>query len=231
MTASSLRICVRRAAGDDLAEVEHHDLVADAQHEAHVVVDEQDGHALARAARAGARRARRSRRCPGRRRARPSAPAAGAGRARGRRRRACGGRGESSVGRRSATSVEPAQLERPVDVVARVLADRQQQVAQRLQHAHALAGDEQVLLDREVVEQLDALPRAHEAAARALVRAQARDVLAVEGDACRCDGRVVAGERVDRRRLAGAVGADQADDRARRDRRGRRRRRRSRRRR
>ncbi len=81
---------------------------------------------------------------------------------------------------RSATSVEAAELERPVDVVARVAADRQQQVAQRLQHAHALAGDEQVLLDREVVEQLDALEGAHETAARAQVRAQRGDVLPLE---------------------------------------------------
>ena len=36
---------VGRAEGDDLAEVEHVDVVARAHHEAHVVLDEQDGEA------------------------------------------------------------------------------------------------------------------------------------------------------------------------------------------
>src|SRR4051794_16019913 len=133
--------------------------------------------------------------------------------ARGERRAAAGGAlprgGRGAVG-------PPPQAERTVGVLAGAPADRQQQVAQRPQDTHPLAGDEQVLLDREVVEERAALPGAGEAAAGALVRAQAGDVVTVGPPPPR-RGRGVAGRGVDRRLLAGAVGADRADDRARLD--------------
>ena len=117
-------------------------------------------------------------------------------------------------GQAVATSVSPQQLERPVDGVARVLPDRQQQVAQRRRHAHALAGDEQVLLDGEVVEQLDATGRCARGRGGRAGAGAARVMSSPSKVTVPRDGRVVAGQRVDRRRLAGAVGADQADDRA-----------------
>ena len=99
----------RRAAGDDLAEVEHDDLVADAEHEAHVVVDEQHGHAPS----GSARRCR-----PSSSLSSVSRPAAGSSistrrgrwRARGRRRRACAGRGRArSAGGRRRRSARAAR--------------------------------------------------------------------------------------------------------------------------
>src|SRR3954471_10145334 len=202
-----------RSLRDHAPEVEHHDVVADAEHEAHVVIDEQHGHARVgqcaqMAAELGALVGVQS----GGGLIHQHEPWA--------LRERAGDADELApsvreLGREAAADVgQPAQLERPVDGVARVLADRQQEVAQRGQHPHALAGDEQVLLDRQVVEQLDRLERAHEPAPRSHVRAQAGDVVSVERDAA-ARGRVIAGERVDRRRLAGAVGADQADDLAR----------------
>ena len=78
-----------------------------------------------------------------------------------------------------------------------------------------MRGDEQVLADRQVVEQLDRLPRAREPAPRPRVRRQAGEVVAVELDAAPAADE--AGDRVDERRLARAVRADQPDELARAD--------------
>ena len=52
-----------------------------------------------------------------------------------------------------------------------------------------MGGDGEVLAHRQVVEQLDRLPRAGETAPRARVRRQPGDVVAVELDAARGCGR------------------------------------------
>jgi hypothetical protein len=88
---------------------------------------------------------------------------------------------------------------------------RQEEVAKRRGDGHVLAGHEQVLVDREVVEQLDRLEGPGQAEARAPVGAQAPDVAAPEHDPPG-GGPGVAGQGVDHRGLARAVGADQPVD-------------------
>ena len=73
-----------------------------------------------------------------------------------------------------------------------------------------LGGDPEVVLDREVVEQLQRLPGAAEPEPLALVGGEVLDVAAVEADPAR--RRDEPGEAVDERRLAGPVGTDQPDD-------------------
>ena len=67
-----------------------------------------------------------------------------------------------------------------------------------------------VLLHGQIVEQLDRLPRAGETQARPLVRRLPRQVAAVEHHAAAVADE--AGDRVDERRLAGAVRSDQAEE-------------------
>ena len=67
---------LRGPVGDDRADVEDHDPVTDPEDQAHVVVDQQDADPVLGEACAGARRGPGSPRCPGRRRARPTAPGA-----------------------------------------------------------------------------------------------------------------------------------------------------------
>ena len=74
----------------------------------------------------------------------------------------------------------------------------------------ALGGHGEVLAHGEVVEQLGALPGAREPAPRPRVRRQPREIAPVELDAARVADE--AGDRVDERRLAGAVRPDQADE-------------------
>ena len=78
-----------------------------------------------------------------------------------------------------------------------------------------MRGDEEVLAHREVVEELDRLPRARQPAPRPRVRRQRGELLAVELHATA--GADEAADRVDEGRLAGAVRADQADELARAD--------------
>ena len=72
-----------------------------------------------------------------------------------------------------------------------------------------LGRDRDVLVHREVVEQLDRLPRSRQAHARPDVRRLARQVVAVEQDAAAIGNE--ARDGVDEGRLAGAVGPDQAE--------------------
>ena len=62
--------------------------------------------------------------------------------------------------------LEAAHRDRPVDAGAIRRPVRKEQVPQRRGDAHVLTGDEQVLVDREVVEQLDRLERSGETEAR-----------------------------------------------------------------
>ena len=81
---------------------------------------------------------------------------------------------------------------------------------ERAPDGRAMRGDEQVLADRQVVEQLDRLPRPREPEARTCVRRQPRQVATVELDAS--PGAHEAGDRVDEGRLARAVRPDEADE-------------------
>ena len=72
-------------------------------------------------------------------------------------------------------------------------------------------GDLDVLEDRELREQADVLERARDAALRDLIRLEADDALALEGDAAR--RRLIdARQHVEGRRLARAVRPDEADE-------------------
>jgi hypothetical protein len=78
------------------------------------------------------------------------------------------------------------------------------------QPGRALGGDHQVLTHRQVVEQLCALPRPREPAARACVRRHPGEIPPVELGPARVPDE--ARDRVDERRLAGAVRPDQPDE-------------------
>ena len=198
---------VGRPRRDHLAELEHDDVVADAEHEAHVVVDEQDRRALvddpaqlapellalgrveAGAGLVEADDARRARERP--RHADELALALG-----------------ELVGQPVGHALEAHEVQR---IVGRGLARRRppEDLAQRAPHRRRLRGDREVLGHGQVVEELGRLPRARQAAARALVRRQPRQLAAVQLDAPA--GAHEAGDRVDEGRLARAVGADQPD--------------------
>ena len=104
----------RGAGGDDLAEVEDVDLVADRHDQVHVVLDHEDAAALGRPARAAARRTPRSRTRPGPTTARRGAaaagrrPGSGPARAAGRPRS-----GSSRPARRRTPRCRPARAARP----------------------------------------------------------------------------------------------------------------------
>ena len=112
--------------------------------------------------------------------------------------------------------LQAADRDGPVDAGPVRRAVRQEQVAQRRGDGHVLAGHEQVLVDREVVEQLDRLEGPGQAEARPPVGAQAPDVAAPELDPPG-GGPGVAGQGVDHRGLARTVRADQPVDGALRD--------------
>ena len=102
------------------------------------------------------------------------------------------------------------------DEVALLLQDREHGEGVRHVLLHPVVGVEegaeaQVLLDRQVGEDLPALGRLGEAVADALVGRDGGEALAAEGDGAAGD-RLDAGEAAQERRLAGAVGADDGDD-------------------
>ena len=72
-------------------------------------------------------------------------------------------------------------------------------------------GRDQVLTDRRALYQTDVLERTPEPERRPLVHGQVGDLLTPVDDAAGV-GRVEAGDQVEQRRLAGAVGTDDADD-------------------
>ena len=82
-----------------------------------------------------------------------------------------------------------------------------------------MAAGDQVLLGRQVLEHAPALEHLRDAEARDVEGAHAVDALAVEGDGALGDLAALraqhAGDGLERRRLAGAVGAEQRGDRAR----------------
>src|SRR5262249_40681493 len=77
--------------------------------------------------------------------------------------------------------------------------------------AMRVAADEEVLQDARMLEELDVLKGAGDAAAGDLVRRRAGDVLVLEDDAPR-RALVDAAHQVEDRALAGAVGADDGED-------------------
>ena len=119
------------------------------------------------------RRAPRSRACRARRPARRGRRAAASRRARGRRRRACAGPATARSGaRRRPPRARAARAPRRSP---RSRCDRRRDgLLERPPQRRAVRGDEQVLAHGEVVEELDRLPRARQAAPRAGVRRQAR---------------------------------------------------------
>ena len=74
-----------------------------------------------------------------------------------------------------------------------------------------VGGDQQVVADRQIVEQLERLERAHQPGARPLMGRGIGDVVTVERDGSPV-GRGEAGERVDAGGLARAVRPDEAHD-------------------
>ena len=146
------------AARDHLAELEHDDLVGDAEHEAHVVVDEQHRRAgVDDLAQAPAELGRLVDVEAGGGLVQADQPR-GSRRGRGRPRRPCAAPWVSSSGISSATVLEAEQSERVVDSL-RVHDGPREHLAHRLPQRRAVGGDHQVLEHREVVEQLDRLPR------------------------------------------------------------------------
>ena len=196
-----------RAGGDHLAEFDDDDPVADAEHEAHVVVDQQGRRAsvddpaqltpedhrlvgvesrgrLVEAQQLGARGQR---------------PGDGHQLA-----LALGQLARRGVGE----SAEAEHLERLVDRIG--VGDRAgEHLLDRRPRRRVHGRHREVLAHGEVVEQLDRLPRARHPPPGAGVGAQAGDVGALDGD--RAEVRHETGDRIDERRLAGPVRADQPD--------------------
>ena len=90
-------------------------------------------------------------------------------------------------------------------------ARREQHLAEDVGLRAAVAADQQVVQHRGVLEQLDVLEGAGDAASRRWCGGDAGDVLALENEAAA--GRLVdAADEVEDRGLAGAVGADDGED-------------------
>src|SRR5215208_1486295 len=183
--------------GDLAAEIEDVHAVGDRHHEVHVVLDEQDGERVLLAE------------------ALDQQPEvadllvveAAGGLVEQQQPRL---RGERA---RDLDALERAERE-PDRRVVRNLA--QPEVAERLlgvgvRRAAGVAADEHVLADGHVREQREVLERPRDPTVHDAVRADAQHVVAVEDDATGV-GPVHARDDVERRRLAGAVRADQADD-------------------
>ena len=163
---------VRRAARDDLAELEHDDLVADPEHEAHVVVDEQ--HRLAgvdEAPEPAAELLALVRVEPGRRLVEAHDARLRDERARDADELALALR--ERVRQLVRNRLEPEQLERGGDL-ALAAVGRRHRLADEPPDGRAVRGDEEVLAHGEVVEELDRLPRAREPELRAPVGRRGR---------------------------------------------------------
>ena len=222
------RTTSRRALRDDLAELEHEDVVADAEHEPHVVVDEQHRRpASTICAQLPAERLALGGVEPGRRLV-EAARAAAARPARAPRRPACAGPAAARSG--SASATRPARPSADVEHRSSPVVGRPRERC-RAAVAPATPGWAATVRFSRRSGRRTARWTATCATSPRWARAcgaQPRDVRAVELDRAACGHE--AGDRVDERRLAGAVGADQPDELALARPRGRRRRRRARRR-
>ena len=172
MTRASLRISAGRALSYQPAEVEDVHVIADSENQAHVMVDEQDTHTGAgkRAHMAaefrclvrvetGCRLVHQDEARPAGKRpgdAHELAPAV-----------------RQVLWRSLRDVVEPAYRQGPVGGAA-LLAAGEQQLDERADHADVVRGDQEVLLDRQVIEQLDRLKGPRQAAPRAQVRSHCR---------------------------------------------------------
>ena len=121
--------------------------------------------------------------------------------------------------RRRRLLAQVLQLQELDDLLARravadLLALRQAPVQHAAQHARAhahVAAEHEVVEHGQAAEQRDVLERARDAQRRNRARALAGDVAAFQGDAPAV-GPVEAGDHVEQRGLAGAVGADDRED-------------------
>ena len=198
----------RCALGDLATELDDVDVVADVQNQAHVVIDQEDRHArIDDPPQPGAEFLRLLGVEPGRRFV--HADQGGS----------CGER----TSRRDQLALTLADLARhPVGEVANVenverevdlrpvpWSGRPDEIEEEVLPRLLFGGDLQVLPDRQIVEQLQRLPRTSEPHAGTLVGWRGGDVAAVEIDAA--TGRNEARDAVDERRLARSVRADQPD--------------------
>ena len=219
MTRGLLRTSAGSALGDLLAVVEHRDVLGDAHHDLHVVLDQHDRHAalVAQLAHEGGQVGRLLR-VHARRRLVEQQDL----RVRGQR-----------AGDLHPPLLAVGEVDREPVVVARAHADVLELVVRllarpRLLLAHARRAEDRaeqprlqarVLAHQHVLrrghrpEQADVLERPRHAELHDHVRAVARDVALLEVDPA--ERRLVeAGEHVEERRLARAVGPDDRDDRA-----------------
>ena len=151
----------------------------------------------------------------GARQARPPArrgtAASAAPAALGRRRPACAGPGSARSAWRSASSSSPRSLDGLLDRRRRPARGRRTSSFRVVSSPRAAGRDAQVLPHGEVVEQLGGLPRAGEPGTRTLVWRE-RAMTSSPVEAHRAAVGHEPADRVDERRLAGAVRADQADE-------------------
>ena len=193
----------RRAERDDLAEVEHVDVVARAHHETHVVLDQQDRETGAGeldeqlGELGGLGLVESGRRLVEQHHAR----------LRGERARQLDealGPGREAVDALVGDRREADALQQLVGEITRL------ELLARPPAPH-LRGDEHVVADAEGAERLEPLERAPDPEARALVRLDVGDVLAVEDDGAAV-GRLQPGDHVEQRGLPRAVRTDEAGD-------------------
>ena len=206
----------RRAFGDLAAAVEHHHVVGDVHHDAHVVLDQHDGdaallvdvqdvarHVLLLVLVHAAHRLVEQQHLGLQRQRAPQLHALP---------EAVGERG----GRLLAQVLQLQELDDLLagGAMADLLALRQAPIEHAAEHARAhahVAAEHQVVEHGEAAEQGDVLERARHAERRDLARRPARDVAALEHDAAGIR-LVEAGDHVEQRGLAGAVGADDRED-------------------
>ncbi len=207
----SSRMAAAGPSRDDAAALEQDEAVHHLDGRAHVLLDQQDGEARPAPARASSAAPRHQARrkadrglveqqhARARRAARGRSPASAARRPTARSPRGCGVPAGAGTGRRP-----PRRVAAPPGCPRRG------------------AGGGEIVVHRHAAEDPRRPPAPARAPRDARVRRQRADVLAVQQHAARDVGRAArpAGDRVDQRRLARAVGADDADQLARRDGRG-----------
>ena len=180
---------VRRPGRDQLAELEHEDVVADARARApcrgRSSSIERPSSAIARSRRPEVLRSRWCRAPPP---ARRGTGGAAPWRSRAPRRRACAGPATGRSGIASAAHARSTSLERLVDR-RRALRGGPEQLPHHRPGARAARRDVEVLAHGEVVEQLAGLPGAREAEACPLVRRAAGESSGRRARPARCSGR------------------------------------------
>ena len=172
----------RRARGDETSGVEHVDVVADREHQRHVVVDEEQTEPRRRAPDGGAPRAPRSRSGRALRQARRASRAWAGPRSRAPARPTCARleTASSADGRRRRRGRAASRA--AGDIVAVLRAPPEDHIGERPPPLRALGRDPHVVRDGHVLEQLERLECAGELAQRAPMGPHTGDVSAVEAD-------------------------------------------------